>query len=420
MPPHTQGTIEWLAEELMQAKLLERGAVQHLLGVIQHEFPSGDANALSEYLVRIGLLTPYQAKRAIEGDAKKLVVGPYLLTDTLGTGGMGTVYRAMGRSDKRLYVVKLLSLRNQWNVRLARKQIEHFDNLPPHDGIVPFVDVGTANDRHYLVWPFVEGRPLETQVRETGPLSSEEVARLGVQLAFALEMCHAREIVHGFIKPTNVMLGYDGKARLVDFGIGAILADNSDELDSLIDTYATAHTTASMLECAAPELVLEPSQLTPHCDQYSLGCVLYFALTGTYPFPDGTAMDKVYSHQKRIPTPIPRLNPQAALELVAIIERLMSKSPADRFRRWRDLIDQLIPLSGGGSTTGLIPPSVPVDVQTPLPAKVFRKRDLVAETPRPKPGPATPLLEAQIIQEEELKKDEPKKKRGWFWRWFGW
>jgi serine/threonine protein kinase len=416
MAPHTQGTIEWLAEELMQAKLLERGTVQQLLGVLRREFPYGDANALGEYLVQIGILTPYQVKRAVEGDARKLVIGPYMLMDPIGTGGMGTVHRAMGRSDKRHYVVKLLPLRNQWNVRLARKQIEHFDNLPPQDGIVPFVDVGTANGRHYLVWPFVEGKPLEARVGETGPLPSEEAARLGAQIALTLELCHGRDIVHGFVKPTNVMIGFDGKARLLDFGIGAILADNSDELDSLIDTYATAHTTASMLECAAPELVLEPSQLTPLCDQYSLGCVLYFALTGSYPFPDGTAMDKVYCHQKRTPTPIAHLAPGTNPELIAIIERMMSKAPEDRFRRWRDPIDHLAALSGGGSSTALVPPPVPVDVQTPLPSKVFRKRDLVAETPRPARSPA-PLLEAEIIREE--KKDQPKKKRGWFGKWFG-
>jgi serine/threonine-protein kinase len=363
------------------------------------------------------MLTPYQAKRAIDGDAKKLVVGPYTLMEPIGTGGMGKVYKAMGRADKRNYVVKLLPLRNSWNVRLARKQIELIEQLPPEEGIVPFIDVGTANGQHYLVWPFVEGQPLESYVAEKGPLPSEEVARLGVQLASDLEVCHARGIIHGFLKPTNVMLDYDGKSRLLDFGIGAILAENSDEMDSLIDTYATAHTTARMLECAAPELVLEPSHLTGVSDQYSLGCVLYFAITGQYPFPDGSAMDKVYAHQKRIPMPIAKLAPQTRPELILVIERMMSKSPGDRFRKLRDAIELMLPLRGNRGNGGLIPPSVPVDVQTPLPSKVFRQRDLVAESKTIAAGGSSPLLEGEILSDAAPPPE--KKKRGWLSRWFG-
>src|SRR5262249_15593565 len=155
----------------------------------------------------------------------------------------------------------------------------------------------TASGMHYLVWPFAEGRPLEAVVSERGPLPAGEIARLGVQLAQGLQHCHDRRVVHGLLKPTNVMIGYDGQARLMDFGIGALLAETSDEANSMVDTASAANIVASMLECASPELVLDPTQLTAAGDQYSLGCVLYFCATGRYPFPGGSAIDKVVAHQ---------------------------------------------------------------------------------------------------------------------------
>jgi serine/threonine-protein kinase len=378
MLPSNVGTCDWLVEELVRARLLERGEAHQLARALRQEQPFADANALATMLVRRGVLTSYQAKCAQEGSAGKLVLGVYNLVAPLDGGTMGTVYKAVGRADRRSYAVKVLPLRNKWNIRLARKQVETFEQMPPHESVVPFVDVGSANKAHYLVWPFGEGRPLDAMVRERGPLKGSEIAAVGTQLAVGLRHCHYYGVVHGLVKPTNVLIGYDGRVRLLDFGIGALLAENGDESDSIIDTCSQAKVTASMLECASPELVLDPTLLTPAGDQYSLGCVLYYCATGRYPFPGGTAMEKVVAHQKLRPVPVRSLNPDLPSALADVIDRLMRKAPEDRYRRIDEALVDLQPIAG--SIVGVAPPPVPVDVSTPLP-KLGRSREETNQYP---------------------------------------
>src|SRR5262245_11581657 len=264
MLPTEVGTCEWLAEELAQARLADRSRVDPIMKSLRARQPHADATALAEELVGQLVLSPHQAKRALEGEARKLVLGVYDVVAPLDGGTMGTVYRATGRADRRAYAIKVLPLRNKWNVRLVRRQVQSFEQLPPHAAVVPFVDVGTASGVHYLVWPFTDGRTLESVVGERGPLPAAEIARLGVQLARGLQHCHDHGIVHGLLKPTNVMIGYDGQARLLDYGIGALLAENNEELEGgMVDTSSVARSMAGMLECASPELVLDPMHLTP-------------------------------------------------------------------------------------------------------------------------------------------------------------
>jgi serine/threonine-protein kinase len=411
MPPTEIGTCDWLAEELAQARLLARPRAYQLARELRAREPFADANGFADALVRDGVLTPYQARRCLEGDARKLVLGVYDLIDPLPGGGMGTTYRAAGRADRLPYAVKVLPLRNQWNVRLVRKQVQGFAQLPPHDAVVPFVDVGTGGGCHYLVWPFVEGRTAESYVRECGPLAAPEVARLGVQLAEGLGHCHARGIVHGLLKPTNVQVGYDGQARLLDFGIGALLAENSGEEEGMVDTSSQAQVTAGMLECASPELVLDPTHLDAAGDQYSLGCVLYFCATGRYPFPGGTAMDKVVAHQKLKPEPMRTLNRNLPTLLTDVIERLMAKAPQDRYRHVEETIRDLSALAGPRPT--LVPPPVPVDVRTPLPKQARARQRPTGSAPAAAgPAPAAPAVAPTA----------PAPRRGWlsrvllFWR----
>jgi serine/threonine protein kinase len=262
-------------------------------------------------------------------------------------------------------------------VNLARKQVLAFESVPPHDRLVPFIDAGTAQGLHFLVWPFAEGRSLESIVRESGPRSSGESARIGVEIAEILKLCHARDIIHGFIKPSNILITGDGQARLLDFGVGALLAENAEE-ESLVDTVSRAEAIAHMLECASPESVVNSANWTARGDQYSLGCTLYFALTGSYPFPGGTFVDKMLSHQQATPAPIRSLNPDVSPEMAAVVERLMQKVPDERYRKISELIEELAPLA----TVLRIREAVTVDVQTPLPSGKLGMATTMSEPPR--------------------------------------
>src|SRR5262249_39540962 len=144
-----------------------------------------------------------------------------------------------------------------------------------------------------------------------------------------LELCHKQKLFHGLLKPSNLMLGSDGQVRILDFGIGCLLAETEGE--SLVDTMSTANSVNSGLDCASPESIMDPTNLTPVGDQYSLGCVLYFLIAGRYPFPDGTAVEKMMAHQHKQPTHIKHLAPNIPEGLAAVVDKLMEKSPAERF-----------------------------------------------------------------------------------------
>jgi serine/threonine-protein kinase len=293
------------------------------------------------------VLTRFQADRVAAGKTQGLVLGPYVLSDALGAGSMGTVHKAVSKNDNKHYAVKVLPRRSMWNVRLARRQVRTFGQFS-HPTVVPFTDVGTSGGLHYLVWNFVEGEPLETVIQRHSKLDPATTAFVGLHIATGLGLAHQHTLFHGLIKPSNIMVGPGGQISILDFGIGSLLAENEGE--SLVDTMSTANTLTSGLDCTSPESIMEPTNRTPAGDQYSLGCVLYFCLAGRYPFPEGSAVEKMMAHQFKQPTPIKELAPDASPELIRVIEKLMQKKPEDRFPGIDEVVEAL---------NGIAPPTAP-------------------------------------------------------------
>lgn len=338
------GACEWFVWDLQRSGLIDRGQLDQLVGEFLRGRPRAEPNALAEYLVEREVLTSFQAERILDGKTQGLVLGPYVLLEAIGAGSMGQVYKALSRSDQQLYALKVLPRRSMWNVRLARRQVRSFTQFS-HPGVVPFVDVGTAGGLHYLVWPLADGETLESMVEREGKLSPEQVAQVGLQLAQALTASHQRDVFHGLLKPSNVLIDRQGKAKILDFGIGSLLAENEGE--SLVDTMSAANTLTSGLDCASPESIVEPTNRTPAGDQYSLGCVLYYCLAGHYPFPEGTTVEKMMAHQYREPQDIQALAPNAPKALVEIVRRLMQKVPESRYNGVDELMELLEPLASG-------------------------------------------------------------------------
>ncbi|MBV9122347.1 MAG: serine/threonine protein kinase, partial [Planctomycetes bacterium] len=307
MPITERGACEWFVWDLRRSTLVDRGQLDQIIGDFLKQQPSAEPHALAQFLVAQGVLTPFQAERVLEGKTQGLVLGPYTLIDVLGTGSMGTVYKGLSKNDNRLYAIKVLPRRSMWNVRIARRQVRAFEQCR-HPAIVPFADVGTSGGMHYLAWPLVEGETLEALVQREGKLAPGLAARYALQTAEGLEVCHQQGLIHGLLKPSNLMKGPDGQVRILDFGVGSLLAEGEGE--SLVDTMSTANTLTSGLDCASPESIMEPTNRTAAGDQYSLGCVLYFCLAGHYPFPDGPAVQKMMLHQTQKPEPIRNINPE--------------------------------------------------------------------------------------------------------------
>jgi serine/threonine protein kinase len=342
------GACEWFVWDLRRSNLIDRGQLDQVIGEFLSKNPGAEPPQLADFLVRQKILTDFQAERILQGKPGGFVLGPFTLMDALGSGSMGTVYKAQSKTDNRWYAVKVLPRRSMWNVRIARRKVRLFEQCQ-HPSVVPFVDVGTAGSMHYLAWPFVEGKILEKIVLEQTKLSVEQTVTWAIQTAEGLDLAHQANLFHGLLKPSNLMISADNQVRILDFGIGCLLAETEGE--SLVDTMSTANSVNSGLDCTSPESIMDPTNLNAAGDQYSLGCVIYFCLAGRYPFPEGTAVEKMMCHQHKQPTPLKDLNPEVPDELIAIVERLMQKNPAGRYHSCAQVLDALRPLTqpGGGS-----------------------------------------------------------------------
>src|SRR3954471_15942656 len=183
------GACEWFVWDLRRSNLIDRGQLDQVIGEFLSKNSGAEPPALAEYLVGQGVLTEFQAERLLQGKTQGFVLGPFTLTDALGSGSMGTVYKAQSKTDAKWYAVKVLPRRSMWNVRIARRKVRSFEQCQ-HPAVVPFVDVRTAGGMHYLVWPCVEGQPLANLVNEQGHLTPGYAAQIALQVAEGLEVCH--------------------------------------------------------------------------------------------------------------------------------------------------------------------------------------------------------------------------------------
>jgi len=404
------GACEWFVWDLRRSNLIDRGQLDQIIGEFLARHPGAEPPALAEYLVQQGILTEFQAERLLQGKTQGFVLGPFTLMDALGSGSMGTVYKAQNKTDNLWYAVKVLPRRSMWNVRIARRKVRAFEQAQ-HPSVVPFIDVGTSGGMHYLAWPFVDGTPLDKLVEQNGPLPAAQVALIGLQAAEGLDLVHQQQLIHGLLKPSNLMLGGDGHVKILDFGIGCLLAETEGE--SLVDTMSTANSVNSGLDCASPESIMDPNNLTAVGDQYSLGCVMYFLLAGRYPFPDGTAVEKMMAHQHKQPASLKGLAPDTPDELVAVVEKLMEKDPANRYASCADLIAALRPLTSGTAPTrhrvtqrvATVRPGAPAAPRPTSPSNQGQPRKAADKPPaqpqRPAPAQPAPVRPSPVVAEPE-------------------
>jgi serine/threonine protein kinase len=327
--------------DLQRSGLLDRSRLDQVVGDFLAASPGADAHAMAEYLIQSGDLSPFQVETLLSGKAQDLVLNDYVLIEAIGQGSMGTVYKAVNRHTGHEYALKLLPRRSMWNVRIARRIIRAFEN--EHPSVVAFRDVGTAGASHFLAWDLAQGEPLDDRVKRLAKLAPGVAARYGLHIAEGLHTLHGQGVVHGLIKPSNVLVTDEHHARILDFGIGALLSEAKEE--SLVDTMSMSNTVTAGLDCRSPETILEPTLRTPAGDQYSLGCVLYFCLVGRFPFHDMSAVQKMMAHQTQEPPPIRDTAPYVPKALVTIIERLMKKNPEERYSGFDEAAEALRPLA---------------------------------------------------------------------------
>src|SRR5437016_547949 len=122
------GACESFIWDLQRTNLIDRGRLDELIGDFMHQFPGAEPPVLGKFLVEQGVLTAFQVERLLQGKSQGFLLGPFTIIDALGSGSMGTVYKAVSKNDGAAFAVKMLPRRSMWNVRLARRMIRMFDD----------------------------------------------------------------------------------------------------------------------------------------------------------------------------------------------------------------------------------------------------------------------------------------------------
>lgn len=316
-----------------------------------------DGEAVAQQLIAAGTLTRFQAEAVRDRRFDELVIEHYQVLDRLGSGGMGTVYRARHRRMKRVVAIKVLARtasRTESFVQRFQREVEAVARLS-HPNIVMAHDAGEAEVGHYLVMEFVDGRDLTSEVQARGPLPIAEAVDCIVQAARGLGYAHGQGVIHRDIKPANLMRDLSGVVKVADLGLARFsdaLSKPADDAGSLTQ----AGTIMGTVDYMPPEQAMGLSGIDHRADIYSLGCSLYFLLTGRPPFQGPTLMATLLMHRDA-PTPsltAARADVPPALDRA--FQRMLAKKPDDRFASMAEVVQALEAIA---ASTAPVSPAAP-------------------------------------------------------------
>jgi eukaryotic-like serine/threonine-protein kinase len=289
-------------------------------------------------------------------------LGQFELQEYIGGGGMGAVFRALDTDLNRIVALKVLA-RDQSHddetVRRFRNEAQSAARLD-HENIARVYFVGEDRGLHFIAFEHIEGVNIRALVERKGPLPVAEAIGYVLQVAEALSHANGRDVVHRDIKPSNILITANGRAKLVDMGLARVR-----RVDQSGDDLTASGVTLGTFDYISPEQARDPRNADVRSDIYSLGCTLYYMLTGRPPFPDGTVLQKLLQHQGDAPPDPSQFNPGLPDELCRIVRKMLAKDPRRRYQRPSELLADLLVLAddlgwqpqGAGSFVWLAPRS---------------------------------------------------------------
>lgn len=265
----------------------------------------------------------------------------FFVEQMIGGGGMGAVFRGRDERLDRTVAIKVIpaAKRDPDTLRRFRLEAQAAARLD-HPNIARVYYVGEAEQWNYIVFEFIDGVNIRDLVDMQGPLSVDDAVYYTRQVAEALQHAHQREVVHRDIKPSNILVTAAGIAKVVDMG----LARNTGLDQSTADATASG-VTLGTFDYISPEQARNPRDADVRSDLYSLGCSLFFMLTGKPPFPEGTVLQKLLKHGS-VPPPDPRAwREDLSDQIYAILMKLMAKQPSERYQNPLELVNDLMLLA---------------------------------------------------------------------------
>ncbi len=304
------------------------------------DLPPDPARA-ADVLVRKGVLTRFQAKQLLAGRHRGFRLGPYLVKDLLGQGGMGAVYLAEHAALRRSVAIKVLR---------AQRGADHLVSVErfmrearaaaalDHPNIVRIHDIAQQGDAHYLVLEYVEGRTLDQLIARGGAIALSLAVGYIAQAAAGLQHAHEKGFVHRDVKPANLIVTADGTVKLLDMGLARSLTSAGDNLTELLDKEAVVGT----VDFIAPEQALGGSRVDIRADIYSLGATFFALVTGQPPF-RGTTSQKLAQHQMKPPPDLAAQDRTFPPELAQVVAKMLAKKPEERYQTPAAVIAALAP-----------------------------------------------------------------------------
>jgi len=364
-------------DALRASQLVEAGQIDDVANAIK--LASDDPAPLAREFVRRNLLTPFQMRRLLRGAGNELVLGPYRLLERIGEGGMGQVYKAHHQPLDRILALKVIrkdKLSDPEAVGRFHQEIRAAAQLI-HPNIVMAYDAGQSDGTHYFAMEYVDGTNLSQLVRASGPLSVAQACDYLRQAALGLQHAHERGLVHRDIKPSNLLVSGIGNqksgvrektrhggsplppdscglppvVKILDLGLARL--QNSGEESNQLTRLGVAIGTPEYL---APEQVRNSRTVDIRADLYSLGCTLYYLLTGQPPFRGETPMAVMRKHLHEAPPPLTSRRPDVPPAVAALVSKLMAKNPEDRYQTAAELAAALAPLAGLSMVASAPPP----------------------------------------------------------------
>jgi serine/threonine protein kinase len=347
---------------------------------------AGPAAPFADELVEGGILTYFQAEQLLRGKHRGFFIGKYKILERLGSGGMALVYLCEHRTLRQRVAIKVLptSIQDESHLKRFLREARAAAALQ-HLNIVRAYDLDEEDRAHFLIMDYVQGSLLHDIVTKHGPLDVPRAAHYIRQTAQGLQYAHEAGVVHRDIKPGNLIVDRTGTVKILDMGLAKLFQEVEVLTTGILGTP----------DYLAPEQARDSHNVDGRADIYSLGCTLYFALTGLPPFPEGTVAQKLMWHQNRQPVPAQALRPEVPAQLTPVLAKMMHKSVAQRYATAAEVVEALTPWAQGPipPPPELILPRLSLAARGSGTGTNLSIRPQATPTPRPQTtaSPETPL-----------------------------
>lgn len=347
-------TREAFLEVVRKAQLIIEPRLRACLQRDDEAAPAKTPREVADLLMREGALTRYQATLLLKGSWDSLRIGPYRILERLGFGAMSNVYLCKHRATQARVAVKVLAATQAKDPKALKRFYREARATASldHPNIVRVHDVDWDGETNFIVMDFVDGSSIQDIIKHFGAMDIQRAAHYIRQAALGLQHACDHGLVHRDIKPGNLLIDRKGEVKILDMGLARFAEEGDMEV-------LTQGEVLGSPEYLAPEQALDSHKVDIRADIYALGATFYFMLTGKPPYhEEKSPAGKLLSKETRPPQPVRSLRPEVPENLVAIVDKMMAKAPAQRYQNPLDVAEALAPWGDG-------PMPVPAEQEMP-------------------------------------------------------